>query len=110
MDYQGTDCITPDDLRQQRLWSERTFGPGFRTQGIIKHIKKELIEIENDPEDLSEWIDVIILALDGAWRAGYEPLQIIDMFKMKQQRNRSRQWPDWRQFSQDEAIEHVRSK
>jgi hypothetical protein len=38
----------------------------------IKHIKKELDdEIAHDPLDLGEWIDVIILGLDGAWRTGH---------------------------------------
>lgn len=49
-------------------WSEKTFGPGMRTEGITAHIRKELLEIEEDPNSLEEWIDVMILAFDGAWR------------------------------------------
>ncbi|WP_231753038.1 dATP/dGTP pyrophosphohydrolase domain-containing protein [Burkholderia sp. TSV86] len=57
-------------LQRQREFSERTFGPGARTAGVCDHIRKELKEIEANPGDLTEWIDVVILALDGAWRAG----------------------------------------
>src|SRR5262245_26420143 len=65
-------------LQRQREWSERTFGPGPRTAGVLDHIRKELREIEAEPTDLREWIDVAILALDGAWRAGFDPDEIID--------------------------------
>lgn len=95
-------------LVRQREWSERTSGPGPRTKGVVEHIRKELREIEADPTDVSEWIDVVILALDGAWRAGYSPLQIIAALEAKQTKNENRNWPDWCTLSPDKAIEHVR--
>jgi hypothetical protein len=96
-------------LQRQREWSERTFGPGARTTGVIDHIRKELLEIEADPSDVIEWIDVVILALDGAWRAGYSPEQIIGALVEKQAKNEGRSWPDWRTMPTDKAIEHDRS-
>ena len=96
-------------LYRQRAWSEQTFGPGPRTGGVIDHIRKELKEIEASPRDLSEWIDVIILGFDGAWRAGHTPDEIIAALEAKQARNEARAWPDWRTASPDKAIEHVRS-
>src|SRR6185369_13100090 len=97
-------------LKRQAKFSLETYGPGLRTQGIIKHIKKELKEIEEEPTDIKEWIEVVILALDGAWRAGGEPQAIIDALIAKQSENESRTWPDWRTFSDGEAIEHIREK
>jgi hypothetical protein len=96
-------------LQRQREFSERTFGPGTRTTGIIDHIRKELREIEADPTDVIEWIDVAILALDGAWRAGYQPEQIIDALVAKQAKNEARIWPDWRTADPERAIEHDRA-
>lgn len=101
-------AIDAEHLRRQRAWSQATFGPGARTFGVLEHIRKELVEIEEAPNDLGEWVDVIILAFDGAWRAGWQPQEIIDAIKAKQARNESREWPDWRTMSQGEAIEHVR--
>lgn len=101
--------IDANHLQRQREWSEATFGPGSRTQGVLTHIRKELMEIEKDPTDLYEWIDVVILALDGAWRAGWGPQAIIDALVSKQARNENRTWPDWRTFGEGEAIEHVRT-
>lgn len=97
-------------LERQRAFSERTFGPGRRTSGILDHIRKELMEVQDDPADLGEWVDVVILALDGAWRAGHEPQAIIDAIVAKQERNEAREWPDWREANPDEAIEHVRGE
>ena len=102
--------IDAEHLERQREWSARTFGPGSRTNGVLDHIRKELTEIEADPTDLSEWVDVLILAFDGAWRAGWEPQQIIDAIKAKQTKNEARSWPDWRSRSEDEAIEHIREE
>lgn len=95
-------------LARQREFSEKTFGPGVRTQGVVDHIRKELLEIEANPADLTEWIDVVILALDGAWRAGGTPAEIVHTMVAKQTKNEGRQWPDWRTAPLDKAIEHVR--
>ena len=98
-----------EHLERQREWSKKTFGPGDRLQGIVDHITKELAEVLAAPTDLSEWIDVTILALDGAWRAGYSPDQIIAALVAKQTKNENREWPDWRVAEPGKAIEHDRS-
>lgn len=103
-----TFSIDATHIDTQRAWSEQTFGPGPRTKGVIDHIKKELKEIEEDPSDVLEWIDVIILALDGAWRTGLGSQEILDALLAKQEKNYRRVWPDWRTMSPDQAIEHVK--
>jgi hypothetical protein len=95
-------------LDRQWEWSQSTFGPGVNTEGVIDHIRLELKEIEADPYDLMEWVDVLILAFDGALRAGFEPQEIIDGIKEKQEINEQRRWPDWRTSEPGKAIEHVR--
>lgn len=94
---------------RQIEWSKNTFGPALRTKGIIDHIKKELKEIEAEPHDLSEWIDVVILAMDGFWRHGGSVDDLMTRLLAKQQKNIARTWPDWRTMSEDVAIEHDRS-
>lgn len=97
-----------EHLHRQRAFSLRTFGPGQRTEGMLDHIRKELREIEADPSDLTEWVDVILLALDGAWRAGWEPEDIANAIRNKQDKNERRNWPDWRTADPNRAIEHIR--
>ncbi|OCP12375.1 hypothetical protein BBX50_16400 [Ensifer sp. LC11] len=94
---------------RQIEWSRETFGPALRTRGIIDHIRKELREIEQDPRDLSEWIDVVILAMDGFWRHGGQASDLMPALLGKQKKNMARVWPDWRSMSEDQAIEHDRS-
>jgi len=108
-------------LIQQINFSLRTFGPNDRTEGVLKHIEKEIAEVRKDPSDLSEWIDLIILACDGAWRCAMmqnppdQPClpgrladEVIATLTAKMRKNEKRVWPDWREASPDEAIEHVR--
>ncbi|MEW6166032.1 MAG: dATP/dGTP pyrophosphohydrolase domain-containing protein [Pseudomonadota bacterium] len=95
-------------LHRQRAFSMRTFGPGARTDGVVDHIRKELIEIEGKPDDVTEWIDVVLLALDGAWRAGHSPEAIAAALLAKQEKNERRMWPDWRTAEPGKAIQHVK--
>lgn len=99
-----------DHLVRQREFSANTFGPGLRTAGVTEHIRKELDEIAAKPADVAEWIDVVILGLDGAWRTGASPQQIIDALAAKQAKNEARTWPDWRAADPNQAIEHVRGE
>lgn len=94
-------------LQRQAEWSAATFGPGLRTKGLIEHIASELVEIHEDPTDLREWIDVVILGLDGAWRTGATPAQIIAALVAKQTKNEGRTWPDWHEIG-DRAIMHIK--
>lgn len=95
-------------IREQKVFSEKTFGPGLRNEGIRKHIQLELEEIKRNPQDLYEWLDVVILALDGAWRAGYSAEEIAAGLRWKQAKNLRRKWPDWRSVPPNTPIEHVR--
>lgn len=111
------------DLKQylirQMAFSHATFGPGTRTNGVVDHILKELAEVKAANGAADEWVDVVILALDGLSRQlAYcngeraDPERVADlacsMILGKQTRNEARKWPDWRTASQDRAIEHVR--
>ena len=96
-------------IRRQAAFSERTFGPGSRVAGVCDHIRKELLEVESEGGPLSEWVDVIILGLDGAWRSGATPEQIAAAIEAKQTKNEGRKWPDWRTAPAGAAIEHDRT-
>lgn len=106
-------------LLRQMAFSHATFGPGERTSGVVDHIRKELVEVTEANGEAAEWVDVVILALDGLTRrlaycngnrADPEMVAQIacNMIVGKQTRNEGRTWPDWRTQSQDKAIEHVK--
>ena len=96
-------------LERQIEFSTRAFGPGLRTDGVLDHIAKESDEVRADPTDLHEWVDLIMLSIDGAWRTGASPQEIIDAVHAKLAKNEARQWPDWRTAEPGKAIEHIRS-
>ena len=111
------------DLKQhlirQMAFSHATFGPGERTRGVIDHIRKELVEVEDAAGESSEWVDVVILALDGLTRRlaycngdRQDPATVAEiacrMIEGKQSRNEGREWPDWRTAEPGKAIEHSR--
>lgn len=104
-------------LYRQRAFSRAAFGPGDRTKGVIEHIRKECIEVLADHEAkkqryylLEEWIDIAILAFDGAWRTGATPEEIVETLLRKQAKNENRDWPDWRTIPKDKPIEHIRGE
>jgi Lar family restriction alleviation protein len=95
-------------LNRQIEFSRETFGPGERTKGVTDHIERELKEVRAAPHDLEEWIDLVMLSLDGAWRAGHSSVEICDALEAKLTKNMARDWPDWRTADPDKAIEHKR--
>ena len=99
-------------LERERQFSEKAFGPGDRLGGVLDHMAKEMEEVRaSKGKDLEEWIDLVFLALDGAWRStGASPSDICEMLLAKLEKNEKRTWPDWRALSPDKAIEHDRSK
>jgi len=107
-------------LLRQMAFSHATYGPGARTGGLIDHIRKELDEVRDSGGSSDEWVDVVILALDGMTRQlmfcngerNINPREVAQivcrMIEGKQSRNEARTWPDWRTADQNRAIEHVR--
>jgi hypothetical protein len=106
-------------LIRQMVFSRATFGPGERMEGVLDHMAKEIEEVRRANGDSSEWVDLVILALDGLTRrlwaiSNYEKSadeiasDAVRIIVGKQGRNERRNWPDWRTAPEDRAIEHVR--
>lgn len=80
-------------LNDKNEWSLETFGKGERTEGIISHITSELEEVRETPHDVYEWVDIIFLAMDGAYRAGFDAQDLIEAMERKHEINKNRVWP-----------------
>lgn len=99
--------------RELSLWSCETFGPvdgPHDVWGVIDHMRKELLEIEEDPGEVEEWADLLMLAMDGAMRAGHTPVEITEALVAKLRKNKGRNWPDWRTAPPGKAIEHLKEQ
>lgn len=107
-----------EHMVRQQNFSVRAFGPGPRMEGVTDHIKKELVEVADGGNDPKEWVDVVLLGLDGLWRSlrcQFPHLTeteiaclICEMIEAKQTKNEARNWPDWRTAPLGKAIQHVR--
>jgi len=95
-------------LKKQIAFSLKAFGEGRRTGGLLKHIKLEIEEIEKSPADLEEWMDIVILGFDGAWRAGHSPEDIVKALQSKQDKNIGRKWN--KPVSENDAILHIKER
>lgn len=100
----------PDLLFIQRAWSRETFGPGPRVNMVLDHMLKEIEEVRDEPRKLEEWIDLLMLAFDGALRQGFSPQEILEAYHDKLLKNKTRKWPDWRTVDPEKAIEHSREE
>lgn len=108
-----------EHLTRQMVFSRATFGPGSRTSGVLDHITREIAEVREANGSAEEWVDLVILALDGLtrqlWSANdyRSPAHAIaqtaaTMIVGKQGKNELRDWPDWRMAPKDKAIEHIK--
>lgn len=95
-------------INEQREFSLKTFGPGKRLEAGIDHIKKELDEIIKEPDNLEEYVDLILLSLDITHRAGFTAEEICEKIKYKFEKNKNRKWPDWKTQPYDKAITHIK--
>lgn len=99
-------------IERQIDFSVKTFGPpNNNTWGILDHICKEIDEVAaSSGNAIEEWIDIVILALDGAWRAGFAADKIVDALIGKIELNEQRKWPDYRTAEPGKAIEHIKDE
>lgn len=107
-------------LTRQMVFSRATFGPGERMDSVLDHIGKEIEEVRASRGESSEWVDLVILSLDGLTRRLWAsaPDKSADeianaacrIIRGKQARNELRRWPDWRTADADKAIEHIRGE
>ena len=77
-----------DILQTQKEASLKTFGSKGRTPGLKTHIKEELKEIDEDnPDEFEEWMDVAILAFEGAlMQADGDVIGVADALLRRQKR------------------------
>jgi len=95
-----------DYLARHWTWSRAAFGSGRQTNGILEHLGKELAEIRTRPDDLVEWVDVMILAFDGYLRHGGSVDGLMRDLEAKQAENLARRWPP--PGDGERAVEHLR--
>lgn len=83
-------------------WSESMW-PTQQSGPLIKHIRKEISELEDNPSDGEEMADIIILLCRVARNAGVDLLDEVERkFEIVQKRT-------WQAPDEHGVIEHVRN-
>lgn len=93
-------------IKNRNEFSAKTFGsPTERNcMGPLYHLKKEINELIENPDDTMEWADCFLLILDAAWRKGYSVDDMVSFASKKLEINKTRNWglPD-----ENGAIHHI---
>ena len=93
-------------FNEKAAWSRGEFGEEY--EGVLDHMAKEFKEVTEKPFDLEEWVDIVLLAMDGACRhAGATGSEFVVALVAKQQKNRARRWL---KSHEDGVMEHDRSE
>lgn len=107
--------VEQETLRQYIVehmqWSRETFGEGAHTEGLLRHIEKEVQEVRSEElavHRMRELVDIIILTLDAMWREGFTAEEIVSALIEKQNINKKRKYP--KITDPDQPTEHLREK
>lgn len=92
-------------------WAQATFGSDQERGpiGPLKHLIKEVQETMEDPSNIVEWADCMIILFDGCRRAGHTFRDLVGAMRGKHQVNVTRKWPK-ADSGNPEPIEHVREE
>lgn len=75
----------------ERAWALPTFG---RTEpsGSLAHLASEVEELREDPSDIGEYADCLLLLLDAAAISGFSTRDLLRAVWTKMERNKARTW------------------
>ena len=99
-------CDFPSFWNAHAKWSEATFGTAAERgpMGPLKHLAKEVGEVQADPTDLMEYADCFLLICDSARRAGFTSDQLLNACWRKLEINKTRKWAP---AGANDAVEHI---
>lgn len=82
------------DMQQEQIhsWSLKTFGSKGGVESTFNHMVEEMREVLDDPTDIMEWADVLILYMDAAAHCGHTMETIREAVLEKHCINVNREW------------------
>ncbi len=95
-------------------WGRETHGEGDKQERLLNHIALEIEEVRESEGSPTEWVDLVILALDGLTRSYGDVTPLIaatkaaEEIERKWDKNTTRDWPDPKKHPDDKPMEHIR--
>jgi hypothetical protein len=88
-----TDLVWGLVLNRMASWQRLTF-PRTTTVGAANHLRKEIEELTDKPDDAEEWADVLHLAIQGGCKAAGSLNNFLQVVGNKLDENtKKRKWP-----------------
>lgn len=87
----GSSLLIHLTARAWGQWTDATWGPRDHA-GALNHLRDELDEIADSPEDVFEWADALALVIDGARLAGHSFGNLALAYSAKLEINKARKW------------------
>ena len=80
-------------LNQMASWQRLQF-PRTTVTGAANHLRKEVEELTDKPDDAEEWADVLHLAIQGGTKASGSLNKFLSVVANKLEKNmKKREWP-----------------
>lgn len=92
-------------IKEHEKFSDETFGKDRNPIGPLKHLKKEIDEIIENPDDIVEYADFLLLFIDAIRLNGYTFSKVINAAFEKLEVNKTRDWPP---LNKEGYSEHVK--
>ena len=98
-------AVDMNDLQYDlKSWTEKQF-PTRSLESITNHLKKEIQELLDDPDDIMEFADCFMLLLDAASYQGHKMSDIWRAMGKKLEINKNRQWGE---PNEEGFVEHIK--
>lgn len=90
--------------KEHGVWSDQTFGARSPI-GPLHHLRKEVDEVIQNPTDIKEYADCLLLLMDSARLSGFNMDDLYFAAQQKFKENKQRKWgkPDI-----NGVVEHIR--
>ena len=97
---------------EQSIFSQKTFGSDEIKGpiGSLKHLEKEVKEVQEHPDDLEEYVDCFLLLLDATRRSKNSLLDLLSTAYCKLQKNKKRKWPPIDKNNLDVDVGHIKEE
>lgn len=77
--------------KKQYKWSRETFGESSM-ESNIDHLRDELAEIIENPTDIEEWADVMLLYMNALSFVDFTMDDVLEAVHKKYEKNNKRKW------------------
>ena len=97
--------VDVNDLQYDlKSWTEKQF-PSRNMRSILNHLRKEIAELEEAPDDIMEFADCFMLLFDAA---SYQGLHMSDIWRAMGEKLEINKARKWGKPNSEGFVEHIK--